>query len=104
MGRMGRSSGFPHHRVSARNTAQLLPSGLQSRQKEVRTPMQTRIPFLDLITPHVELEEELLNVVRASLTTGCFVGGPILGEFESAFAGFCQTQFCTGVASGTDAL
>lgn len=66
--------------------------------------MQTRIPFLDLITPHVELEEELLNVVRASLATGCFVGGPILGEFETAFAGFCQTQCCTGVASGTDAL
>jgi dTDP-4-amino-4,6-dideoxygalactose transaminase len=67
-------------------------------------PTTTRIPFLDLLTPHRELKEELLNVVRASLSTGCFVGGPMLTEFESEFAGFCQTRFCVGVASGTDAL
>jgi dTDP-4-amino-4,6-dideoxygalactose transaminase len=68
------------------------------------TQMKTRIPFLDLVTPHCELEEELLNVVRVSLQTGCFVGGPMLTDFETAFAGFCQTRFCVGVASGTDAL
>ncbi len=66
--------------------------------------MKLRIPFLDLVTPHCELEEQLLNVVRASLHTGSFVGGPMLTDFETAFAGFCQTRFCVGVASGTDAL
>jgi dTDP-4-amino-4,6-dideoxygalactose transaminase len=62
------------------------------------------VPFLDLITPHCSLEDELLNVVRSSIHTGCFVGGPILTDFENAFAEFCQTPFCVGVASGTDAL
>ena len=64
----------------------------------------TPVPFLDLVTPHCSLEDELLNVVRSSIRTGCFVGGPILTDFETAFAEFCQTRFCVGVASGTDAL
>ena len=68
------------------------------------TQVKTRIPFLDLIAPHRELEEELLRVVRTSLESGAFVGGPMLTDFEAHFAGFCQTRFCIGVASGTDAL
>lgn len=66
--------------------------------------IKTRIPFLDLVAPHAEIEDELLNVVRACLATGSFVGGPMLTEFERAFAGFCQTRSCIGVGSGTDAL
>jgi dTDP-4-amino-4,6-dideoxygalactose transaminase len=66
--------------------------------------LRTKIPFLDLVTPHCELEDELLNVVRASLQTGYFVGGPMLTDFEAAFAGFCQSRYCIGVSSGTDAL
>jgi hypothetical protein len=35
-----------------------------------------RIPFLDLVTPHLELEEELVSVFRSALKTAGFVGGP----------------------------
>jgi dTDP-4-amino-4,6-dideoxygalactose transaminase len=62
------------------------------------------IPFLDLATPHVELEEELLSVVRSALTSGRFIGGPEVEGFEREFAQFCQTEHCVGVSSGTDAL
>ena len=62
------------------------------------------IPFLDLITPHVELEEELLSVVRTALRTGRFIGGPEVEGFEREFAAFCGTAHCVGVGSGTDAL
>jgi dTDP-4-amino-4,6-dideoxygalactose transaminase len=63
-----------------------------------------KIPLVDLITPHRELEEELVSVFRSALTTAGFVGGPILGEFEREFAAFCNTEQCVGVGSGTDAL
>jgi len=63
-----------------------------------------KIPFLDLVTPHLELEEELVSVFRGALETAGFVGGQIVEDFERAFAQFCDTQYCVGVSSGTDAL
>ena len=62
------------------------------------------IPFLDLKTPHQELDEELVNVFRECLKTGCFVGGPQVQAFEEEFAQFCETKYCVAVNSGTDAL
>ena len=62
------------------------------------------VPFIDLVAPHVELEEELLAVVRKSLRTAGFVGGPMVEEFEREFAKFCDVPYCVGVSSGTDAL
>lgn len=62
------------------------------------------IPFLDLVTPHVELEPELLQVFSHVLHTAGFVGGPIVENFEKEFAEFCATNHAVAVNSGTDAL
>jgi dTDP-4-amino-4,6-dideoxygalactose transaminase len=64
----------------------------------------TKVPFLDLVTPHKELREELLAVVNKALDTAGFIGGPMVEEFEKEFAAFCHTKYCVGVNSGTDAL
>jgi len=65
---------------------------------------QGNIPFLDLVTPHVELEEELVAMFRECLRTAHFIGGSLLEEFEREFAAFCDARFCIGVANGTDAV
>jgi dTDP-4-amino-4,6-dideoxygalactose transaminase len=62
------------------------------------------IPFLDLVTPHVELEEELIAVFRRTLHTAGFIGGPVVEDFEKAFAAFCDCEHAVGLNSGTDAL
>ncbi len=62
------------------------------------------IPFLDLVTPHVELEPELTAVFQQALRTAGFIGGPMVENFEKAFAAFCGTQHAVAVNSGTDAL
>ncbi len=62
------------------------------------------IPFLDLVTPHLELESELVDVFRKALHTASFIGGPMVEEFEKAFAEFCSVRHCVAVSSGTDAL
>jgi dTDP-4-amino-4,6-dideoxygalactose transaminase len=62
------------------------------------------VPFLDLISPHVEMEEELTEVFLKALRTAGFIGGPMLEEFEKSFAVFCDTKYAVGVSSGTDAL
>src|SRR3989304_7008235 len=63
-----------------------------------------KTPFLDLISPHVELEDELVSVFRDALREASFIGGPALASFEDNYARFCGTEDCVGVANGTDAL
>src|SRR5215469_10174472 len=62
------------------------------------------IPFLDLVTPHRELEAELVDAFRQALSTAGFVGGAQVEAFEREFAAFCGSKFCVGVANGTDAV
>jgi dTDP-4-amino-4,6-dideoxygalactose transaminase len=62
------------------------------------------IPFLDLVTPHAELKEELCKVFKTALETAGFIGGPMVQGFEKDFAKFCEVEHCVGVSSGTDAL
>src|SRR5260370_11396189 len=63
-----------------------------------------KIPFLDLVTPHVDLEEELVSVFRGALRSAGFIGGPMVEDFEREFAEFCDTKYCVGVGSGSDWL
>src|SRR5215831_8275587 len=62
------------------------------------------IPFLDLVTPHLELQDELMSAAKGVLTSAMFIGGPVLEAFEREFARFCDAKYCVGVGSGTDAL
>jgi dTDP-4-amino-4,6-dideoxygalactose transaminase len=62
------------------------------------------IPFLDLVTPHIELEQELTAVFQQVIRTAGFIGGPMVEKFEKEFATFCHTERAVAVNSGTDAL
>ncbi len=62
------------------------------------------IPFLDLVTPHVELEQELTQVFQQAIRTAGFIGGPVVENFEKGFADFCEVKHAVAVSSGTDAL
>lgn len=62
------------------------------------------IPFLDLVTPHVELEQELTAVFQQVIRSAGFIGGPMVENFEKEFAAFCHTERSVAVNSGTDAL
>lgn len=61
-------------------------------------------PFLDLITVHHQLQDELVDVLKTALESAAFIGGPMVQGFEEEFARFCEAQFCVGLGSGTDAL
>ena len=64
----------------------------------------SKVPFVDLITLHRELEPELLAVCKNVFETAGFIGGPEVEGFEKEFAAFCDAKHCVGVNSGTDAL
>lgn len=63
-----------------------------------------KIPFVDLVTLHRELETELLEVCKKTFETAGFIGGPEVEGFEREFAEYCDAKYCVGVNSGTDAL
>ena len=63
-----------------------------------------KVPFLDLVTVHRDLHDELLAVFKTALDTAGFIGGPMVHEFEREFAEFCESRWCVGMGSGTDAL
>lgn len=90
----------PANAIVAGNPAKVLRYLQQPESNATPAP----IPFLDLITPHLELEHELTQAFRRSLRTASFVGGPMVENFEEAFARFCSTEHSVAVNSGTDAL
>ena len=49
-----------------------------------------KVPFLDLVSLHQELEAELVPVFQKVLRTAGFVGGPMVEEFEREFAHFTE--------------
>ena len=64
----------------------------------------TIIPFFDLASAHAELANELAEAWRRTMSTGAFIGGPAVAEFEANWADYCGTRHCVGVGSGTAAL
>jgi dTDP-4-amino-4,6-dideoxygalactose transaminase len=70
----------------------------------VISPSSEAIPFLDLVSPHRELEEEIMTAVRKAIRSAGFIGGPEVAGFEEEFARFTGAPHAIGVANGTDAL
>lgn len=62
------------------------------------------IPFLDLKIQYKDIAQEVLPMVTEAMTNGAFIGGPQVVNFEKEFAEFCDSKYCVGVNSGTDAL
>ena len=63
-----------------------------------------KVPFLDLKAQSKQIEHEVVSMVTETMESGTFVGGTQVSGFENEFADFCESQFCIGVGSGTDAL
>lgn len=66
--------------------------------------MIDRVPFLDLRAPYLELKEEIDAAFERVLTSGWFLLGEELTQFEAEFAAYVGAKHCVGVANGLDAL
>jgi dTDP-4-amino-4,6-dideoxygalactose transaminase len=63
-----------------------------------------QVPFLDLKAQYKQIESEVVPAVTEAMAAGMFIGGPQVSGFEDEFALFCDSKYCIGVGSGTDAL
>lgn len=66
--------------------------------------MSKSIPFLDLKAINAANREELIEACTRVIDSGWYIGGSELARFENAFAEYCGTKHCIGVANGLDAL
>ena len=62
------------------------------------------IPFLDLKAPYLELKAELDEAIQRAVSSGWFIGGPEVDQFEADYAAYCEVDHAVGVANGLDAL
>ena len=62
------------------------------------------VPFLDLRTVNSRIAADVLEDVEGLLRSGAFTNGPQVAAFEEAFASYCGSTHCIGLASGLDAL
>jgi dTDP-4-amino-4,6-dideoxygalactose transaminase len=62
------------------------------------------IKFLDLRTINGRFDAEFALAAQRVFASGWYLHGQELQAFESAFAAYCGTKHCVGVANGLDAL
>ena len=62
------------------------------------------IPFVDLKIQYQSIKDEVQSEVIKVFEQTKFILGQPVSDFEEKFADFCDSKFCVGVASGTDAL
>jgi dTDP-4-amino-4,6-dideoxygalactose transaminase len=66
--------------------------------------LEAAVPFLDLGLLHRDLKAEIVEEIAELVDSSAFTNGPQVREFEAAFAAYCGTAHCVGLASGLDAL
>ena len=62
------------------------------------------VPLLDLKQQYASIRDEILRVTDEVYNSQAFILGKRVEAFERDFAAYCQTKYCIGVSSGTDAL
>lgn len=65
---------------------------------------RSKVPFRDLRMTSEDQRRAMMSALERCLAHGVFIMGPEVEEFERRIAGFCGTQHCIGVSSGTSAL
>jgi dTDP-4-amino-4,6-dideoxygalactose transaminase len=63
-----------------------------------------QIPFLSLKATNQIYEAQIAEVVSKILSSGWYILGENLKQFENEFAQYCGVKHCIGVANGLDAL
>jgi dTDP-3-amino-3,4,6-trideoxy-alpha-D-glucose transaminase len=81
-----------------------LPTKLRPVPTDDLLQRQTTVGFLELAHVHEGLKAQLLADIADLIDSNAYTNGPAVSAFEEAFAAYCGTRHCVGLASGLDAL
>lgn len=62
------------------------------------------VPFVDLKLQYRSIRQEINKGIEKIVNQSNFILGKEVDCFEKDFAAYCDSKFCTGVASGTEAI
>lgn len=62
------------------------------------------IPFLDLKQINKPYEKPINEILAKKISSGWYILGDEVKQFEESYAEYCETKHCIGVANGLDAL
>jgi dTDP-4-amino-4,6-dideoxygalactose transaminase len=62
------------------------------------------IKFLDLHAQYLTIKAEIDQAIESVIRDSAYISGPYAARFEEQFAAYTRSQYCVGVANGTDAL
>ncbi len=63
-----------------------------------------KVPFIDILRYENGFFETVTAKATELIKNGHFVGGPVVGQFETALKDYTKTNFALGCANGTDAI
>jgi len=62
------------------------------------------VPYVNLAAQWQDEKQDLLPIIESVMSSGQFVGGDVVEDFEQKAAELCGTRYCVALNSGTDAL
>ena len=62
------------------------------------------IPYVNIDKQYFKEKKELNKIFNKVLSSGQYVGGKYIDEFEKNMSKYCNTKYCVSLNSGTDAL
>lgn len=63
-----------------------------------------KVPFVDLTRESHKISKAILDKIKKVISSGTFILGNEVTQFEEMFSKYLGIKYCVGVASGTDAL
>ena len=66
--------------------------------------IKNKIPYVNLGLDWKKDKKKILKKISNFLDEGIFIGGKEVQKFEKSISSICETKFCVGTNSGTDAL
>jgi len=63
-----------------------------------------KIPYVNLDKQYLQEKNQLKKIFDNVLSSGEYVGGRFVNEFEKNISKYCNTKYCVSLNSGTDAL
>ncbi len=77
---------------------------IKPTQRQLMIQSVKSVPAFDNKQQYAAIEAEVSTAVLSVLSSGRYIGGPIIDEFEQAFAAYHGVSNCIACNSGTDAL
>ena len=77
---------------------------MKTTQAKAAPAANQSVPYFDLKRQYTSLKTEMEAAMLETLSSGQYVLGGTVENFEKAFAQYCGTSSAVGVGSGTDAL